>query len=74
MCSSAAAGQVCADGLFSCPSGSCISTSWLCDGQNDCKDGEDELQCGENSVCSYWTSLLDTHTLIRNEALGEVLV
>ncbi|XP_047676249.1 low-density lipoprotein receptor-related protein 1B-like isoform X1 [Tachysurus fulvidraco] len=47
----ASSGQVCADGLFSCPSGSCVSTAWLCDGQKDCKDGEDELHC--ETSCAF---------------------
>ncbi|XP_058238194.1 low-density lipoprotein receptor-related protein 1B-like isoform X2 [Hemibagrus wyckioides] len=47
----APAGQLCAEGLFSCPSGSCVSTAWLCDGQKDCKDGEDELHC--ETSCAF---------------------
>ena len=30
-----------------CGSGSCISTSWVCDGDSDCPGGEDEINCKE---------------------------
>lgn len=49
-------GQKCEEGHFACPSGNCISSVWLCDGQKDCEDGADEFQCGKatppSSVCS----------------------
>lgn len=41
-------GQKCAEGHFACPSGNCISSVWLCDGQKDCEDGADEFQCGKH--------------------------
>uniref|UniRef100_A0A672QCK9 Uncharacterized protein n=1 Tax=Sinocyclocheilus grahami TaxID=75366 RepID=A0A672QCK9_SINGR len=34
--------QKCAEGHFACPSGNCISSQWLCDGEEDCGDGVDE--------------------------------
>ena len=30
-------------------SGSCIPVEWNCDGELDCDDGEDELDCGRIS-------------------------
>ena len=35
----------CPEGTFQCSDGKCISKSWLCDGENDCSDGEDEQNC-----------------------------
>ena len=32
---------------FQCPGGVCIFKSWLCDGEDDCKGGADELNCSE---------------------------
>ena len=34
---------------FQCSDGSCISLSLLCNFQIDCKDGEDEITCGNYS-------------------------
>ena len=28
-----------------CDSGTCISTTWACDGDADCPGGEDEMNC-----------------------------
>ncbi|KAG9349405.1 hypothetical protein JZ751_027848 [Albula glossodonta] len=40
----------CEDGHFACPSGNCISSVWLCDGQKDCEDGADEFQCDSSCL------------------------
>ena len=39
------ASDSCPNGTFQCSDGKCISKSWLCDGENDCSDGQDEQNC-----------------------------
>ncbi|KAA0707146.1 Basement membrane-specific heparan sulfate proteoglycan core protein [Triplophysa tibetana] len=34
-----------------CQNGQCISRDYICDGEQDCKDGSDELRCGTPSPC-----------------------
>ncbi|XP_077312090.1 basement membrane-specific heparan sulfate proteoglycan core protein isoform X8 [Lithobates pipiens] len=34
-----------------CPNGQCIPREYLCDGERDCRDGSDELNCGTPSPC-----------------------
>ena len=34
---------------FQCNSGHCIPNDWLCDGDPDCEEGEDEANCQVNS-------------------------
>lgn len=35
----------CRNDEFSCSSGMCIRLSWMCDGDNDCRDWSDEANC-----------------------------
>ncbi|RXG68624.1 Low-density lipoprotein receptor 1 [Armadillidium vulgare] len=44
----------CRDTEFKCPKSFCILKSWICDGTNDCPNGEDEQDCKEN-ICDPGT-------------------
>ncbi len=37
----------CPDNYFKCPGNYCIPLHYVCDGEWQCPDGEDEIQCGE---------------------------
>ena len=52
-------GKTCPYFSFTCGDGSCVSMSTVCDGETDCKSGEDESNCGKDStmngiaICSF---------------------
>jgi len=56
LCGAAAAGTPgsadtrCDAGQFQCRDGGCILQAKMCDGRGDCKDGTDEMDCGEQGV------------------------
>ena len=47
-------GDSCPVGKWTCLDGTCIDTSNICNGTNDCSDGgdEDETICGSSDACS----------------------
>ena len=40
----------CAEGQYACKNLYCIPKKWVCDGQNDCDDFSDEINCVENDL------------------------
>uniref|UniRef100_A0A3Q4HUM5 Uncharacterized protein n=1 Tax=Neolamprologus brichardi TaxID=32507 RepID=A0A3Q4HUM5_NEOBR len=45
------AARPCGDREFRCANGQCISKSFVCDNDNDCSDGSDEVSCSKTN-CS----------------------
>ncbi|XP_055325726.1 hemicentin-2-like [Sitodiplosis mosellana] len=46
--SSSTLSQLCEEDEFKCSTGGCISRRWICDEDEDCAEGDDELNCLEN--------------------------
>lgn len=48
-------GTRCQPGQFTCMNGRCIRAQWICDNDNDCADGSDELErvCGKRFLKQF---------------------
>lgn len=54
----------CAQDQFQCHNNLCISAKWLCDGQEDCKTGEDERNCPGTGKSSKFRAKTITISII----------
>ena len=43
----------CDEDEFKCGNGMCIDIDWMCDGDQDCVDAEDEIQCSNSDLNVY---------------------
>ncbi len=52
----------CSPGHFTCRNQKCIDVEWVCDGDNDCGDDSDELDCGQlKTFLHFWCRYMYTY-------------
>uniref|UniRef100_A0A8C4QH47 Uncharacterized protein n=1 Tax=Eptatretus burgeri TaxID=7764 RepID=A0A8C4QH47_EPTBU len=51
---------------FRCQSGDCVTASWRCDGQYDCRDGSDEKNCASQSCTLFEFACVGGKCLPKN--------
>lgn len=68
----------CSDEEFTCNNNKCITKRWVCDGDNDCGDNSDELNCGKVAVFSSFAkyffitnTLSDCHNFLCTCDFGQ---
>ena len=51
--------------MFCCSRGinECIPRTWVCDGEEECNDGSDELECGEENL--MYTNHIIYHAFLK---------
>ena len=47
--------------LFKCHNGECIHPVLRCNGQRDCKDWSDEVDCGKFTIYAYTSLFIPSH-------------
>lgn len=48
----------CGEEYITCNDYSCVHSVFRCDGIDDCRDAEDEMQCGEHYYCLFFNSTI----------------
>ncbi|XP_069124568.1 very low-density lipoprotein receptor-like isoform X1 [Argopecten irradians] len=56
----------CAEGYFKCTNAECIPTSWVCDGETDCRTGEDEDNCKHRCQVSEFRCQSDNACITKH--------
>jgi len=63
---------------YRCPNAQCIMSEWLCDGQSDCPNAEDESSCGAFTVCTsnvYYCPVRHTgSSVLKHYDAGSVIM